>query len=101
MSRARQSRRLARATAARLGFADGPADVDAFVVDEEISHAHEEFDKAEALRGLDRPGAWDESAINARAAELAGCPKGFEDVYYAAYDRSARARVREILESAS
>lgn len=50
------------------------------------------------LRGVCRAGAWDEGVINAGAAKIDGCPGGFEDAYYASYDRAACMRVLAIIE---
>ena len=43
---------------------------------------------------------WDEAAINADSAGLDKCPKGYEGVYYAAYEQAARRRVVELARDA-
>lgn len=95
MARAKQARRLARTWATALGTTSGIAEVDAYLLDEQIRNP-ENFDVMESLRGLSRLGSWDEGALSAGAARFDGCPAGFEDTYYAAYDRAACERVREL-----
>ena len=95
MAKAKQNRRLARSWAARLGAAAGVSCVHAYIVDEEIL-LWPDFDRAASLSGLDREGSWDTPAIDADAAGIDGCPRGFEGAYYEAYDRAACAHVREL-----
>lgn len=106
MSHARQNRRLARETARRLGAAAGAEAVEDFA----NTGGHELVD------GYEVPGApataddllatiaphqesWDCGAINAGAAEVDHCPRGFESAYYEAYEQSARATVLRLAEA--
>jgi hypothetical protein len=93
MSRARQNRRLARSFASRLGAAAGALAVEDFAQ----TAGTEEIDdyavdgcaaSAEDLRAT-VSGSWDGPAIGAGAAQIDGCPKGFEAAYYAAYEAAA------------
>lgn len=45
--------------------------------------------------------SWDTGAINAGAAEIDRCPRGYEKAYYAAYERAAVATVRRLAAEAS
>jgi hypothetical protein len=95
MARARQTRRLARTWAEILGTTSGVADAEDFAMG-----VSGEGRTAQELRDVSRPGSWDEGAINAGCANLDGCPAGFEDAYYEAYDRAACERARELADAA-
>jgi len=108
MSHARQTRRIARVHAARLGAAAAILAVEDFaqtggfveIDGYEVPGAEASSDDLLATIAPGQLG-WDEAAINAGAAEIDRCPKGFEEAYYAAYELCARATVRRLAEVAA
>lgn len=92
MSNADKSRRLARTWARILGSSAG---ADAVVDFASGGGACEPAPSSAEMLATIAPGQadWDEGAINARAAQVDGCPAGCEGVYYAAYAAEARATV--------
>ena len=93
MAHAKQARRLAAQWATILGTAAGIDAVDDFAQGD--SGEGREADELLETIADDQLG-WDESAIQAGAAELDHCPKGYEHAYYEAYQASAVARVLEL-----
>ena len=101
MARAKQSRRIARTWATVLGEAAG---IDA--VDDSLLYCQQENadqgNEAELTRHdllatiAGHCVSWCEPAINAGAAQIDHCPKGYEDHYYRAYQVGAVARVLKL-----
>ncbi len=93
----RAIRRLAATWAEALGAAGGVDAVEDFA---SCRWRTGEEPTAEELLQTIEPGQadWDEGAVNVGAAQIDGCPRGYEAAYYAAYERAARARVIEVAE---
>lgn len=104
MSRARQNRRIARmwftSVACDLGRLAGEEDAENFIRElSGLTFTDEYLDteeRLEQLRGTLAPSqeSWDSGGRNAFAHEVDNCPKGYEDVYYTAYERGARRRIK-------